>query len=135
VPKERAGMAAGIFSTTRVAGEGIALAIATAMLAALAQASLARIAPADGADIAVRIAEAAQRVTAGDLNHAATVLPEVSRAALASSYADAFTRLLHALIVITLLAACATFAFLSRTGAQDGEPADDAADDITAMPG
>ena len=33
VPKERAGMATGIFSTTRVAGEGIALAIVGAVLA------------------------------------------------------------------------------------------------------
>jgi hypothetical protein len=32
VPKERAGMATGIFNTTRVAGEGIALAIVTALL-------------------------------------------------------------------------------------------------------
>lgn len=37
VPKERAGMATGIFSTTRVAGEGVALAIVTAVLSALTQ--------------------------------------------------------------------------------------------------
>ncbi|MGM3304349.1 hypothetical protein ACS26S_27150, partial [Bacillus cereus group sp. BC12] len=37
VPKERAGMATGIFSTTRVAGEGIALAIVGAVLAGLAR--------------------------------------------------------------------------------------------------
>ena len=36
VPKERAGMATGIFSTTRVAGEGIALAIVGAVLVATA---------------------------------------------------------------------------------------------------
>ncbi|MBN3760590.1 MFS transporter [Burkholderia sp. Ac-20365] len=119
VPKERAGMAAGIFSTTRVAGEGIALAIATAMLAALAQSSLARIVPGGSADIAGRVGEAARHVTAGDMHHALAVLPEVTRATLAASYADAFTRLLHALIVITLLAACATFAFLSRTHTHD----------------
>jgi MFS family permease len=128
VPKERAGMAAGIFSTTRVAGEGIALAIATALLAALAQTSLAGIVPPGSTDMVRRIGEAAQRVTAGDMHHAVAVLPEVTRAALAASYADAFTRLLHALIVITLVAACATFVFLSRTGTQDGDgPADDGA--------
>jgi hypothetical protein len=54
--------------------------------------------------------------------HAAATLPEVSRHALSSSYADAFTSLLHVLIVITLLAALATFAFLSRTPPQDDEP-------------
>jgi hypothetical protein len=54
--------------------------------------------------------------------HAAATLPEASRHALSSSYADAFTSLLHVLIVITLLAALATFAFLSRTPPQDDEP-------------
>jgi MFS family permease len=121
VPKERAGMASGIFSTTRVAGEGIALAIATAVLGALAHSSLSRLIPDNGGDISARVAEAAQRVTAGDMVHAASTLPEVTRHALSSSYADAFTSLLHVLIVITLLSALATFAFLSKTPAQDDE--------------
>jgi hypothetical protein len=59
---------------------------------------------------------------AGDMAHAAAALPEVSRHALSMSYADAFTSLLHVLIVITLLSAFATFAFLSKTPPQDGEP-------------
>jgi MFS family permease len=122
VPKERAGMASGIFSTTRVAGEGIALAIATAVLGALAHTSLSRVIPDNGGDISARVAEAAQRVTAGDMVHAASTLPEVTQRALSASYADAFTSLLHVLIVITLLSALATFAFLSKTPAQDDEP-------------
>ncbi|WP_224032603.1 MFS transporter [Paraburkholderia caribensis] len=122
VPKERAGMAAGIFSTTRVAGEGIALAIATAILAALAHTSLMHVVPDTDAGVGARIAEAAQRVVAGDMIRAAAILPEASRHALSMSYADAFTRLLHVLIVITLLSAVATFAFLSRTPGQDDEP-------------
>jgi len=127
VPKERAGMAAGIFSTTRVAGEGIALAIATALLAALAQSGLARLVPGDDAVLAARLAEAAQRVTAGDMTHAVAVLPEVSRHALSTSYADAFTSLLHVLIVITLLSAAATFACLSRTPHLDASDASEEA--------
>jgi MFS family permease len=119
VPKERAGMASGIFSTTRVAGEGIALAIVTAILAGLAQASLARIVPhADPATLA-RIAEASQRLTTGDLVQAAASLPEIGRHELALSYTHAFTRLLHVLIAITLGSAFASFAFLSRTGSKD----------------
>ncbi len=43
VPPERAGMATGIFSTTRVAGEGIALASVTAGLAALVRWHLDRL--------------------------------------------------------------------------------------------
>lgn len=119
VPKERAGMAAGIFSTTRVAGEGIALAIATAVLAALSHAGLAEVMPQADAGTAERVAEAAQRLTNGDMTHAAAALPQVPLQVLAHSYTQAFTSLLHVLIVITLLSAFAVFAFLSRTAQQD----------------
>ncbi|QQC65929.1 MFS transporter [Paraburkholderia ginsengisoli] len=125
VPKERAGMASGIFSTTRVAGEGIALAIVTAMLAGLAQTSLAQAVaqlPQNGPALAAQIAEAAQRLTTGDLAQAAASLPQISRHELALSYTQAFTRLLHVLIVITLLSALASFAFLSRAGSRDDRP-------------
>ncbi|MEM5457429.1 MFS transporter [Paraburkholderia phytofirmans] len=125
VPKERAGMASGIFSTTRVAGEGIALAIVTALLAGLAQASLARLVPHADPAMAAHLAEAAQRLTTGDLAQAAASLPQIGRHALALTYTHAFTRLLHVLIAITLLSAFASFAFLSRTGSRDdrsGEP-------------
>lgn len=115
VPKERAGMAAGIFSTTRVAGEGIALAISTAVLSALARTSLERIVLPNDAATSARIAQAGHRVTEGDIQHAMAALPEVTREALALSYTDAFASLLHILIVITLVSAVATFAFLSRT--------------------
>lgn len=121
VPKERAGMATGIFSTTRVAGEGVALAIVTAILAGLAQHSLARLTADDSPAMTQRIAEAAQRLTTGDLASAAASLPQIGRHELALSYTHAFTSLLHVLIVITLLSACASFAFLSRTGARDSE--------------
>lgn len=119
VPKERAGMAAGIFSTSRVAGEGIALAIATALLAALARSGLEQKAGASDGALTARIADAAHRITEGDMVHAAAALPELARDTLASSYADAFTSLLHVLIVITLMSAFATFVFLSKTPAQD----------------
>jgi MFS family permease len=130
VPKERAGMAAGIFSTTRVAGEGIALAIATAVLAALVHTSLAQVVPDTSAQATARIAEAAHLMTAGNMAHAALVLPEVSHRALSTNYADAFTSLLHALIVITLLSAVATFAFLRHAPDQDGTAGNEADDDV-----
>jgi hypothetical protein len=74
-----------------------------------------------GPGVSKRISEAAHRVTAGDMTHAAETLPEVSRHVLTSSYADAFTSLLHVLVVITLLAAFATFVFLSKTPTPDDE--------------
>ncbi len=132
VPKERAGMASGIFGTTRVAGEGTGLAIGTAILAALATTSLQTVAPAGGgAAMSARVAEAAQRLTNGDIAQASHVLPEVSRQILASSYADAFAGLLHVLFVITLFSALGTFAFLSGTRTQD-EP-DDAQKSVAAL--
>ncbi|MFJ2990359.1 MFS transporter [Collimonas sp. NPDC087041] len=115
VPKERAGMATGIFNTTRVAGEGIALAIAVAMLSAFAQSGLQSALSKNGPIAIARINEAAQRVAAGDLLHASASLPEVSPDILISSYAGAFQSLLHTLIAITVLSAIAAFLFLSRT--------------------
>lgn len=125
VPNERAGMASGIFGTTRVAGEGTGLAIGTAILAAMANTSLAHLVPAGGAELEARVAEAAQRLTNGDIAQAAAVLPEVSHHALALSYSNAFVGLLHVLIVITLLSAFCTFAFLSRTRTQDEASGED----------
>lgn len=115
VPKERAGMATGIFNTTRVAGEGIALAIAVAVLSAFAQISLQSTLSNTGSVTATRIAEVAQRVASGDLLHASAALPEVNRNLLVASYAGAFQSLLHVLMGITVLSAIAAFLFLSRT--------------------
>lgn len=116
VPKERAGMATGIFNTARVAGEGVALAIVSAVLASLAQTYLLGSLPAD----IPGVAHAAQQVAAGDLVHAASALPDVSRATLIASYNRAFELLLHILTAITLLSAVAVFGFLSRPSTVDG---------------
>ncbi|MCA8205605.1 MFS transporter [Burkholderia sp. AU33545] len=127
VPKERAGMATGIFSTTRVAGEGIALAIAGAVLATLAHTDLRR---ATGAsDAALR---AAARLATGDLAGAAAVLPGVERTALLASYTHAFDRLLIGLAIVTVLCAGVVFAFL---GARPGVTEARGDDGETAHPG
>jgi MFS family permease len=116
VPKERAGMATGIFNTARVAGEGITLAIVSAMLAALSQGWLRDAAQASMP--AARLSEAAQRLATGDVANAAAVLPELGRAAMVAAYGDAFHVLLHILTVITVLSALAAFGFLGRAGAE-----------------
>ncbi|WP_333985451.1 MFS transporter [Burkholderia orbicola] len=124
VPKERAGMATGIFSTTRVAGEGIALAIVGAVLAALAQAGLAHAAGATATpDATLR---AAARLATGDLAGAAAALPGVGRVALIASYTHAFDRLLIGLAVVTVLCAVVVFGFLGGRPAADetGDEAD-----------
>lgn len=110
VPKERAGMAAGIFSTTRVAGEGVALAIVAAILAALVQARLHGV---PGSAVP-QLAEAAQRLAMGDMSQALQLLPQASRALLLQGYAEAFHILLCILAGITLLSAAIVFGFLSQ---------------------
>ena len=110
VPKERAGMAAGIFSTTRVAGEGVALAIVAAILAALVQSRLHGL----PGPAARQLAEAAQRLAMGDMPQALQLLPHASRALLLQGYADAFHILLCILAGITLLSAAMVFGFLSQ---------------------
>ncbi|AZD66768.1 Sugar phosphate permease [Pseudomonas chlororaphis] len=100
VPKERAGMATGIFSTTRVAGEGIALALVVALLAGLLQLSMAAALPEHP-----QLPLAAQQLASGNLQASAALLPELGRELLLGLYAKAFTWLLYALIAITLVAA------------------------------
>lgn len=113
VPKERAGMATGIFSTTRVAGEGIALAAVGALLASLVQAGLHHALPsANATDVAI----AAQRLATGDIAHASSTLPYAGVPALKASYADAFERVLHILAAITATCALVVLGFLGRTG-------------------
>ncbi|MCB8881220.1 MFS transporter [Acidisoma cellulosilytica] len=111
VPKERAGMATGIFSTTRVAGEGVALALVSAILSALTAAHL----PAGSA-------KTAQRLATGDLAGAKTSLPGVPPALLVQSYSAGFETLLLLLTGITVLTAIVVFLFLGR-GAQAAKAA------------
>lgn len=123
VPKERAGMATGIFNITRVAGEGIALAIVTAVLAALLQSSLTTSLPkAEGAST-TRLMNVAERIATGNLEQAAKLLPGVDRPFLAQSYAEAFQVLTYILIAITLISAVIVFGFLGRSAGEDARAA------------
>ena len=101
VPKERAGMAAGIFGTTRVASEGVALALVTVALTALMQAHL----PASAA-----AAEAARRLATGDLAEGGRLVGSTGTAVAA--YAGAFQALLLWLVGATVVAACGVFLLL-----------------------
>ncbi|SFQ54996.1 Sugar phosphate permease [Variovorax sp. OK605] len=114
VPRERAGMASGIFNTVRVAGEGIALALVGAGLTALVA---ARLGPAASAS------QAAQRVTTGDLSQALALLPGMDRAALLQAYGAAFGTLLCVLAGVTVLTALVVFVFLrGEAPAHEPEP-------------
>lgn len=115
VPTERAGMAAGIFNTTRVAGEGIALAIVSALLAALVLAALHAVPGIDAQQALL----AAPLLAIGELQHAGELLPQLDTATLAQAYGTAFRHLLYVLAAITIASSLLLLAFLrhpSSTG-------------------
>ncbi|WP_249673689.1 MFS transporter [Pseudomonas abieticivorans] len=118
VPKERAGMATGIFGTVRVAGEGIALAMVMALLSGLIARQLGL---ADSALGAEAVTLAAQYLAAGDLAHAAQSAPTH---ALLEAASQAISELARVLMVITLLCAGVVFVFLGerRVQASQGIP-------------
>ncbi|QBF27273.1 MFS transporter [Pseudomonas tructae] len=102
VPKEQAGMAAGIFNTSRVAGEGVALAITFALLSALIGNNLSQALP--HADYS----ELAQRLAMGDLSQRQGLDPLL----LKTAYRQGFSTLLLILSAFTVLSAGATLLLL-----------------------
>jgi len=127
VPKERAGMATGIFSTTRVAGEGVALAVVSAVLSAFIQSNL-------GTSAAEHAATTAQRLVTGDLSGAAANAPAIGQAALIHGYSDAFSALLWLLTGITAITAIVVFSSLGRGSSSDtSEAANQVPDDDEAL--
>ncbi|WP_052184358.1 MFS transporter [Rahnella aquatilis] len=104
VPKERAGMATGIFSTTRVAGEGISLAIVGAILSTLTHNALAAHFTGDAVSSGA-ISQAAQRLATGNLSVTQQLITQASTAQLQQLYAASLHPLLLCLMAITLFSA------------------------------
>lgn len=103
-PKERAGMAAGVFNTTRVASEGVALAITMAVLSALVARHLSAGTTASAAS------NIAQHLVIGDLQH----VGQIPLAQLRTAYASGFNTLLQLLAAFTLITAVIVYLFLGR---------------------
>jgi len=101
-------MATGIFSTTRVAGEGLALAGSRAVLATLVRSKLSHLNTPPP-----ELEQAAERVAAGDLTHA-----NVDKTLVVFCYGEAFRELSSILAVVTLAAAIAVLVFLGRRAEQ-----------------
>ncbi|OKH87922.1 MFS transporter [Thalassospira sp. TSL5-1] len=110
VPKERAGMATGIFGTVRVAGEGVALAIVSAALAVLTTAALAGF---PGLSKVV-LAEAGQKLAVGDAAGAMALSSRFDSVTLLHAYDSAFATLSWVLAGITIVCAVAVFLLLAR---------------------
>jgi uncharacterized membrane protein len=102
----------GIFNTSKVANEGVALASVSAILGVLMARSL------DGATLTAAgqklLPEFAQRVLAGDVANAAMLLPGLSKAALTESYFNAFESLTTVLALVTAGVAVTIFFLLGR---------------------
>ena len=109
VPRERAGMATGIFSTMRVAGEALAIAAAGALVVALGQSGLH-----GSAGNEAGVADAVNALAGGDMARAEALLPGLGRAALAQAYGAAFQAMLAVLVAATLAAALVAYALLRR---------------------
>ncbi|QCI64109.1 MFS transporter [Phreatobacter stygius] len=101
VPKERAGMATGIFSTVRVAGEALALAATGAVLMGLTRAGLGPVAGRGEAQLTTL----ANELAGGGLAQASVLAPELSRAAMMLVYGDAYRSTLIVLALINLATA------------------------------
>jgi len=119
VPRERAGMAVGIFNTTRVACEGVALAIVMAVLSGFTAARLA----APGMASPGEAAAGAQLLVTGSLSEAVQHLPMAGATILVQAYETAFDRLLIVLAAITVMTAFVVFLGLRRGSASEHENA------------
>ncbi|OEZ54070.1 multidrug resistance protein Stp [Janthinobacterium sp. HH103] len=96
VDTERAGMATGIFNTVRISADGVALALAGALLAGLIAAALARQLPAG-----LPLLAAASRAALGDMQQATQLLGG-HETLLRASYDAAFRQLLNGLALLAV---------------------------------
>jgi MFS family permease len=121
VPKERAGMATGIFNTAKVASEGVTLAIVSAALAGLSSLGVAHRAPAADRLSGAELREVGQRLATGDLMHAAALVPGLDRSVLVQGYIGGFEILTYVLAAVAILAALASFWLLGGRTVAAGE--------------
>jgi hypothetical protein len=119
VPKERAGMAVGIFNTTRVASEGVALAVVVATLSGLIATQLSARELTSPAEAAA----AAQLLATGNISGTVQHLHLAGASALVQAYETAFDQLLIVLATITVLTAIVVFLGLRRGSAPEQDVA------------
>jgi hypothetical protein len=115
VPKERAGMATGIFGTMRVAGEAVAVAVVGAIIAGFAVGGLGAGLPADVAGpVSVAVAN-------GAFAEAIALAPNLSRGALVTAYGNALSNTLLISAALTVAAALAAGIALRPRGVEEIE--------------
>ena len=102
VPKERAGMATGIFTTVRVAGEALALAATGAVLVGFTRLGLDT---ATGTHDQALLTRLANELAGGELAGAHRLAAEIAPAALTAVYGEAYRATLLVLALINLATA------------------------------
>jgi len=113
VPVEKAGMAAGLFNTVRVAGEGIALAMVSAFLTETNDVQLNKTVHGLTPE---RIHLAASWLGGGNIQQAIALLPGVRREVIQVSYDNAYTWLFWVLAAVTFVCALIVWRMLGREG-------------------
>ncbi|OHV95967.1 MFS transporter [Janthinobacterium lividum] len=113
---ERAGMATGIFNTVRISADGVALALAGAVLAGLIGTGLARQLPAG-----LPVLAAASRAALGDIQQATQLLGG-HETLLRASYDAAFRQLLNGLAVLAVALAALVPYLLGKEGTHASRP-------------
>ena len=116
VETERAGMATGIFNTVRISADGVALALAGAVLASLIAAALARHLPAG-----LPLLAAASRAALGDIQQATQLLGG-QETLLRASYDAAFRHLLNGLAGLAMALAALVPYLLRKNRTQASKP-------------
>ncbi len=107
VPPERSGMAAGIFSTTRVVGDSIAIAGAGAILISTIRAQLPALLTRTSVIDQSRMVELANLIARGDINGAASSIPSLYRDTFIQAANQSYTM---ALQTIFFVITCVSFA-------------------------
>ncbi|MQL50511.1 MFS transporter [Photorhabdus khanii] len=110
VPKERAGMATGIFNAVRLAGDGIALAVVGAVLSAHIASGLNT----QGSVPTDILSEISTRLAMSDLHNAVAIHPSLDKSLLYKVYEEAFRYQLIALAVAAAITAILVFILLGK---------------------
>jgi MFS family permease len=121
VPREQAGMAAGIFNAIRLAGDGIAIAAVGAILSARILSGLTASAhdTASSHRGTAELVEASSRLAMSDLQNAMVHLPTMGRTVLLQAYDSAFQFQLLVLAAATAATAILVFLLLGTVKTHD----------------
>jgi MFS family permease len=112
----RAGMAAGMFNTMRLAGETVAIAVAGALLACITQLNMAAALSGRPSLRAVAALGVAARLVEGQLTPAVSAVPRGLRGGLVKTAAASYTTALHEVLWITAGFCLATALLVTAVG-------------------